>query len=127
MQHNPGYPSSINKFSEGEPYAERSRATSIPAHCSPFHTLPPLYILELVKASLHTHDDFMKLIFILPSLCLTLLTSHADEAVTEAITPAPSTTLKADKVVEPTVDPLLNLIKDEPFWVLHSISPKWSF
>jgi|GEM_PF-4112279 len=62
----------------------------------------------------------MKLIFILPSLCLTLLTSHADETANKTSTTDPATTLTAKKVAEPTPSPLFKIAKDQPFWILHS-------
>lgn len=62
----------------------------------------------------------MKLIIMLPSLCLTLLTSHADEAATKATTLDPATTLKVNKEAELAPSPFFKIAKDQPFWILHS-------
>ena len=62
----------------------------------------------------------MKLIYILPSLCLTLLTSHADETLNKTNTPDPDPILTVDKVAVPPPRQIFNAIKDEPFWILHS-------
>jgi hypothetical protein len=69
----------------------------------------------------------MKLTFIIPTLCLSLLTSHADETRGEPLKPPLTRPLTVDKVTELTPAPLLGIPKGQPFWIQYSFKAKLSF